>query len=122
MPQKTCTVPSNISLVANGWSRYNIDIHVLIVFTAIDPEQITTDFSFVPSTVGWCKRADTGAAFIAVPQIPPRNLTWAKKGKWVHWSKIAFEKYFIFNIKRGSTDPLFQKLALKVMGLNRLKD
>ena len=108
--------------MANGWSRYNIDIHVLIVFTAIDPEQITTDFSFVPSTVGWCKRADTGAAFIAVPQILPPNLTWAKKGKWVHWSKIAFEKYFIFNIKRGSTDPLFQKLALKVMGLNRLKD
>ena len=27
---------------------------------------------------------DTGAAFIAVPQIPPRNLTWFKKGKWVH--------------------------------------
>lgn len=51
-----------------------------------------------------------------------RNITWAKKGKWVHWSKVAFEKYFIYNMKRGSTDPLFQKLALKVMGLNRLKD
>jgi len=25
-------------------------------------------------------------------------------------------------MKRGSTDPLFQKLALKVMGLNRIKD
>ncbi len=35
---------------------------------------------------------------------------------------IAFEKYFIYNMKRGSTDPLFQKLALKVIGLNRLKD
>jgi sulfide:quinone oxidoreductase len=24
---------------------------------------------------------DTGAAFVAMPQIPPRNVTWAKKGK-----------------------------------------
>ena len=59
---------------------------------------------------------------ITAPRIPPRNITWARMGKWVHWSKIAFEKYFLFNIKRGSTEPLFQKLALRVMGLNRLKD
>lgn len=43
-------------------------------------------------------------------------------GKWVHWSKVAFEKYFIWNMKLGSTDPLFQKLAFKVMGVNRLSD
>ena len=81
------------------------------------PETVATWNAFCLADMG-----DTGAAFIAVPQIPPRNLTWAKKGKWVHWSKVAFEKYFIYNMKRGSTDPLFQKLALKVMGLNRLKD
>ena len=34
----------------------------------------------------------TGAAFIAEPQIPPRNVAWMKKGHWVQWSKIAFEK------------------------------
>ena len=81
------------------------------------PETVATWNAFCLADMG-----DTGAAFIAVPQIPPRNITWAKKGKWVHWSKVAFEKYFIYNMKRGSTDPLFQKLALKVMGLNRLKD
>ena len=81
------------------------------------PEKVATWNAFCLADMG-----DTGAAFIAVPQIPPRNITWAKKGKWVHWSKVAFEKYFIYNMKRGSTDPLFQKLALKVMGLNRLKD
>ncbi|HJV68383.1 FAD/NAD(P)-binding oxidoreductase, partial [Ideonella sp.] len=37
---------------------------------------------------------DTGAAFVALPQIPPRNVNWFKKGKWVHLAKIAFEKYF----------------------------
>ncbi len=81
------------------------------------PETVATWNAFCLADMG-----DTGAAFIAVPQIPPRNVTWAKKGKWVHWSKVAFEKYFIYNMKRGSTDPLFQKLALKVMGLNRIKD
>ena len=81
------------------------------------PETVATWNAFCLADMG-----DTGAAFIAVPQIPPRNITWAKMGKWVHWSKVAFEKYFIWNMKRGNTDPLFQKLALKVMGLNRLKD
>lgn len=81
------------------------------------PEKVATWNAFCLADFG-----DTGTAFIAVPQIPPRNITWAKMGKWVHWSKIAFEKYFLFNIKRGSTEPLFQKLALRVMGLNRLKD
>ncbi|OIP15208.1 MAG: pyridine nucleotide-disulfide oxidoreductase, partial [Betaproteobacteria bacterium CG2_30_59_46] len=37
---------------------------------------------------------DTGAAFVALPQIPPRNVNWFKEGKWVHLAKIAFEKYF----------------------------
>ncbi|MGB0713000.1 MAG: NAD(P)/FAD-dependent oxidoreductase, partial [Gammaproteobacteria bacterium] len=31
---------------------------------------------------------DTGAAFVALPQIPPRNVAWFKKGKWVHMAKI----------------------------------
>jgi sulfide:quinone oxidoreductase len=39
---------------------------------------------------------DTGAAFVALPQIPPRNVNWFRKGRWVHWLKIAFEKYFIY--------------------------
>ena len=64
---------------------------------------------------------DTGAAFIAVPQIPPRNVTWFKKGKWVHYAKIAFEKYFMRKMKIGVSEPLFEKWALKLMGLARLK-
>jgi len=27
---------------------------------------------------------DTGAAFVALPQIPPRNVNGFKKDKWVH--------------------------------------
>ena len=38
---------------------------------------------------------DTGVAFVALPQIPPRNVTWTKSGKWVRLAKVAFEKYFL---------------------------
>lgn len=64
---------------------------------------------------------DTGAAFIAQPQIPPRNVTWFKKGKWVHWSKISFEKYFLYKMRRGVSEPLFEKLALKLIGIAKLQ-
>lgn len=65
---------------------------------------------------------DTGVAFVALPQIPPRNTTWAKKGKWVHLAKIAFEKYFMRKIKTGSTDSLFERYVLGMLKIRRLKD
>lgn len=64
---------------------------------------------------------DTGAAFVALPQIPPRNVTWAKVGKWVHLAKIAFEKYFIAKMKSGNTEPVYEKYVLKALGIERLK-
>ncbi|MEJ2399095.1 MAG: FAD/NAD(P)-binding oxidoreductase [Gammaproteobacteria bacterium] len=64
---------------------------------------------------------DTGAAFVAMPQIPPRNTAWMKKGKWVHLAKVAFEKYFIRKMKKGSSEPLYEKYILKAMGITKLK-
>jgi len=64
---------------------------------------------------------DTGAAFVAIPQIPPRNVAWFKSGKWVHLAKIAFEKYFIRKMKKGSSEPFYEKSILKMMGVTRLK-
>jgi sulfide:quinone oxidoreductase len=64
---------------------------------------------------------DTGAAFVALPQIPPRNVNWFKKGKWVHLAKIAYEKYFMRKMKTGSTEPLYEKYVLKALGIERLK-
>jgi sulfide:quinone oxidoreductase len=64
---------------------------------------------------------DNGVAFVAMPQIPPRNLSWMKKGKWVHMAKIAFEKYFINKMKKGSNDPLYEKYLLKALGIDKLK-
>ena len=64
---------------------------------------------------------DTGAAFVALPQIPPRNVNWFSEGKWVHLAKVAFEKYFMNKMKRGTTEPLFEKLVMNALGVMKLK-
>lgn len=65
---------------------------------------------------------DTGAAFVALPQIPPRNVNWFKKGKWVHLAKIAFEKYFMRKIRNGTSEPVYEKYVLKALGVVRLTE
>ncbi len=65
---------------------------------------------------------DTGAAFVALPQIPPRNVNWFKKGKWVHLAKIAFEKYFMRKMRTGNSEPVYEKYVLKALGIVRLAD
>jgi len=64
---------------------------------------------------------DTGVAFVAIPQIPPRNVAWMKKGKWVHLAKVAFEKYFIKKMKKGTSEHLYEKYILKALGIEKLR-
>lgn len=64
---------------------------------------------------------NTGAAFLAVPQNPPRNRNWTGSGRWVHWAKVAFEKYFMFKVKMGTSEPVYEKVGLRMMGIKRLK-
>ena len=64
---------------------------------------------------------DGGVAFVAKPQIPPRNVNWSSSGKWVHVAKIGFEKYFLRKVRAGESVPFYEKLALDVLGLNKLK-
>jgi sulfide:quinone oxidoreductase len=64
---------------------------------------------------------DEGAAFVALPQIPPRNVTWTKMGYWVHLAKIAFEKYFMRKVRVGSVTPVYEKYVLKALGIVPLK-
>jgi sulfide:quinone oxidoreductase len=64
---------------------------------------------------------DTGAAFVALPEIPPRNVTWAKTGKWVHLAKVAFEKYFLHKVRTGSVTPVYEKYVLRLLGIASLK-
>ncbi len=64
---------------------------------------------------------DTGVAFVALPQIPPRNVNWFAEGKWVHLAKVAFEKYFIRKMKKGTSEPLYERLVLHALGIRKLK-
>ncbi len=64
---------------------------------------------------------DTGAAFVALPEIPPRNVTWARTGKWVHVAKVAFERYFLRKIRTGSVTPIYERYVLKALGIMSLK-
>jgi sulfide:quinone oxidoreductase len=64
---------------------------------------------------------DTGIAFVALPQIPPRNVNWFSEGKWVHLAKVAFEKYFLRKMKRGTSEPLYEKYVLGALGITKLK-
>jgi len=64
---------------------------------------------------------DTGIAFIALPQIPPRNVNWFSEGKWVHLAKIAFEKYFIRKMKKGTSEPYYEKQVMAMLGIAKLK-
>ena len=65
---------------------------------------------------------DSGAAFVALPQIPPRNVNWNRKGKWVHLAKIGFEKYFLHKMRSGHSEPIYEKYVLKALGIMRLKE
>ena len=64
---------------------------------------------------------DGGIAFVAQPQIPPRNVNWSSSGKWVHAAKIGFEKYFLYKVRLGKSEPFYEKLALQALGIDKLK-
>src|SRR5512135_2512089 len=64
---------------------------------------------------------DGGVAFVALPQIPPRNVNWFAQGKWVHLAKIAFEKYFMRKMRKGTSEPIYEKYVLKALGIVKLK-
>ena len=91
-------------------------------------ENVAADLAGKPATARGTWNAicladfgDTGAAFVALPQIPPRNVTWANKGKWVHVAKVAFEKYFLRKVKTGSVAPIYEKYVLSTIGIESLK-
>lgn len=64
---------------------------------------------------------DSGIAFLAMPQIPPRNVQWASRGRWVHWAKLGYEKYFMRKVRKGISEPLYERFTLKMLGVMRLK-
>jgi sulfide:quinone oxidoreductase len=65
---------------------------------------------------------DEGIAFVAQPQIPPRNVNWSSSGKWVHAAKVGFEKYFLRKVRQGRSDTFYERLTLDALGIRKLKE
>ena len=65
---------------------------------------------------------DTGVAFLAQPQIPPRNVNWSSKGEWVHYAKVAFEKYFLRKMRRGESEPFYERFVLDKLNIAKIKE
>jgi sulfide:quinone oxidoreductase len=40
----------------------------------------------------------------------------------VHLAKIAFEKYFIGKMRKGESEPFYEKLVMNTLGIDKLKD
>jgi sulfide:quinone oxidoreductase len=59
---------------------------------------------------------------VALPQTPPRKVTWAWQGRWVHLAKIAFEKYFLRKVRTGSLTPVYEKYVLNALGIASLRE
>ena len=65
---------------------------------------------------------DDGIAFVAQPQIPPRNVNWSSQGLWVHAAKVGFEKYFLHKVRQGKAETFYENLVLDMLGIRKLKD
>lgn len=78
---------------------------------------------FKPTWNAFCLAdfGDKGVAFVAKPQNPPRNVNWSSDGKWVHLAKIAFEKYFMRKVRKGTSEPFYEKYILGLLGIHKLK-
>ncbi|HRO88373.1 MAG TPA: FAD/NAD(P)-binding oxidoreductase [Chiayiivirga sp.] len=102
---------------------FMIESMVTAVAENIKAELEGQPVSVIPTWNAIClaDMGNTGAAFVALPQMPPRNVTWAKVGKWVHLAKIAFEKYFLMKIRLGNTEPVYEKYVLKLLGIVRTR-
>lgn len=56
--------------------------------------------SALPQRAKWLSDlGETGAAHLAEPHIPLRNINRIKQGRWVHLAKVEFEQYFLNKLK-----------------------
>jgi len=85
----------------------------------LDGKEPTTEATW--NAVCLADFGDGGVAIVAMPQIPPRNVNWASSGKWVHLAKGAFESYFLGKVRRGVSEPFYERMALDLLGITKTK-
>ena len=63
-----------------------------------------------------------GAGIGGLPRNPARNVTQAWQGRWVHYARIVFEKYFLRKTRKGQAQPVYEKLVLRMPGIRSLEE
>ncbi len=117
--------PTGPTPVPCGVPKTGFMIESMVTATALNIGQVLRGQE--PDNVGtWnavclADFGDSGIAFVAQPQIPPRNVNWSSSGKWVHLAKIGFEKYFIRKVRKGTSEPYYEKAMMKMLGIEKLK-
>lgn len=86
------------------------------VIAGREPKEMPTWNAFCLADFG-----NRGFAFLAMPQNPPRNKNWTSSGRWVHWAKLAFEWYFIRKVKKGVSEPWYEKRIMKMLKITKLQ-
>ncbi len=88
-------------------SVYSIQNEVgTAVFNIVASIYGETMVSNIPQRAKWLSdMGDTGAAYLAGPQVPLRDINWMRQGRWVHLAKVDFEKYFINKIRLKPAAP-----------------
>ncbi|MCB1693065.1 MAG: NAD(P)/FAD-dependent oxidoreductase [Pseudomonadales bacterium] len=118
--------PVEVTPVPTGCPKTGYMIESMVAATARNIKQLIEgkepDHEATWNAICLADFGDEGVAFVALPQIPPRNVNWASQGKWVHLAKIAFEKYFIRKVKKGQREPIYEKYVLKTLGIEQLKE
>ncbi|WP_185233974.1 NAD(P)/FAD-dependent oxidoreductase [Teredinibacter franksiae] len=118
--------PKKPTPVPTGVPKTGFMIESMVTATAhnirarLDGEEAKTEATW--NAVCLADMGDSGIAFVAMPQIPPRNVSWMKSGKWVHLAKIAFEKYFLRKIRTGVSEPVFERWVMKSLGITKIKN
>lgn len=117
--------PAEATPVPTGVPKTGFMIESMVTATArniralADGKQPTEEASW--NAVCLADFGDSGVAFVALPQIPPRNVNWSSEGRWVHVAKVAFEKYFLRKVRLGRSVPIYERLALRLMGIEKLR-
>ena len=81
---------------------------------------VTPDAEATWNAVCLADFGDRGIAFVAEPQIPPRNVNWSSQGVWVHYAKQAFEKYYLRKMRKGESEPFYERWIIQALGIHRL--
>lgn len=116
--------PVEVTPVPTGCPKTGYMIETMVTATAQNMLQLSRGQAptHEPSWSAVCLAdfGDGGVAFVAQPQIPPRNVNWSSEGKWVRTAKVAFEKYFLRKMRKGISETTYEKYFLKSLGITRL--